>query len=94
MVQELSATDAGGHRFSLLASDGPECPDQCTLVLVSLVEGDKIEIETLELIEMRAATCTVNAPVRGHDMTFFHILRNPRDVDEFEILALIAPKNR
>ena len=91
-VEGLSSSVEEGYSFSLLVSDGPKTPDGCSLVTVSLQEGDNVDIETLELIEMHAATYTVDAPVRGHDMTFFHILRNPNDLDEFKILALIAPK--
>ncbi len=93
-VKELLSSVAEGHSFSLRASDAPKTPDGCSLVTVSLQEGDNVDIETLELIEMHAGTYTVDAFVRGCDMTFFHILRNPDDLDEFKILALIAPKRR
>jgi hypothetical protein len=92
--ERVDESEASKHAFSLLASNGPETSDGCTLVLVSLQEGDNVDTETLELIEMHAATYTVDAPVRGRDMTFFHIVRNPADMDDFKILALIAPRKR
>src|SRR5437899_1819953 len=64
---ELSAAEAEAHSFSLLVFNGPKSSDRCTLVLVELVEGDIIETETLELIEMHAGTCIVDSPFRGHD---------------------------
>lgn len=93
-VKVFPSSVAEEHSFSLRASDAPKTPDGCSLVAVSLQEGDTVDIETLELIEMQAGTYTVDAFVRGYDMTFFHILRNPNDLDEFKILALIAPKRR
>jgi hypothetical protein len=91
-LESLSVTQAESYSFTPLATVGPEGPDYCTLVLISLQEGDNIDVETLELIELHAATCVVNAPVRGHEMILFHILRHHDE--EFKILALIVPKKR
>jgi hypothetical protein len=93
-IERISELDAISHSFSLLVSDSSQAHDDCFLVLVSLQEGDDIERETLELIEMHAATYTVRAPVRGCDLVFFHVVRDPADLDGFKILALLAPKMR
>jgi hypothetical protein len=93
--KELSSVEAERYSFERLVTGRLGCPPELTLVLVTLQEGDPMPIEVLELLEVRGeATYTVDAFVRGMDLTFFWLLRRKQGEGEFKLLGLIGPKQR